>query len=178
MPSVIALSLSIGILAGIATWLFLEPWTGPILIWAAFVAWACFFHCGGNTEALKTTIVGNIFGVICGWVAAVVILAVPLTGALTLPIWAGIVVGVTVIILCLAAHIQFLSVIPASVYGYAATFAFLLQTPEKLSLDPLLSVTLDNVLIVVPISMVIGALFGLASGRLGAAMTKAEAPEQ
>ena len=64
-----------------------------------------------------------------------------------------------------------------SVYGYAATFAFLLQTPEKLSLDPLLSVTLDNVLIVVPISMVIGALYGLASGRLGAAMTKAEAPE-
>ncbi len=175
MPSLVALSVSIAVLATIATWLFLEPWTGPILIWAAFAAWACFFHTGGTNEALRNTLVGNIFGVICGWVAAVVILAVPLAAVLTLPVWAGIVVGVTVLILCLAAHIEWLSVIPASFYGYAATFAFVLQTPEKLTLAALLSGTLDNALIVVPISMIIGALFGIASGKLGAVMTKAEA---
>jgi hypothetical protein len=168
MSQLVALSIAIAVLAAIATWAFLA--VGSVLIWAAFLAWACFFHTGGDQNALKKTIVGNIFGVICGWVAAVVILGVPLANSLTLPVWAGIVVGFTVVVLCLAAHAGLLNVIPASVYGYAATFAFLLQTPEKLTLPKLTSASMENALIVVPVSMVIGALFALASGRLGAAL--------
>jgi hypothetical protein len=41
MSSLVALALSVGVLGGIAAWLFLT--VGAILIWAAFVAWACFF---------------------------------------------------------------------------------------------------------------------------------------
>ena len=101
-------------------------------------------------------------------------MAVPLAETLTLPLWAAIVVAITVGAYVLAAHVEVLSSIPGTTYGYACTFAFLLQTPDKLSLDMLTSVSLDNALIVVIISMVIGALFGYASGKLAGAMTKAE----
>ena len=152
MKALIALFVSVGILAGVATWFFLA--VGTILIWAAFVAWACFFHSGGDEAALKSTITCNVFGVICAWIAAIVILAVPLASALSLPLWAAIVVAVTVGAYILAAHIEALSSIPGTTYGYACTFAFLTQTPEKLSLDALLSVSFSNALIVVVISMI------------------------
>ncbi len=168
MSQLVALSVAIAVLAGVATWGFLV--VGGVLIWAAFLAWGCFFHTGGDQNALRKTIIGNIFGVVCGWIAAVVILAVPLAGALSLPLWAAIVVFITVLGLCLGAHLEPFNVIPAAVYGYAATFAFLLQTPEKLALPKLLSASMDNALIVVPVSMVIGALFGFASGKLGAVL--------
>ncbi len=174
MSSRIATELSVGVLAGIAAWIFLE--VGTILIWAAFVAWACFFHCGGDNDALKTTIAGNVFGVIAGWVAALVILYVPLAEALTLPLWAGIVVLVTVVIVCLASAIPLLASIPAAVYGYACAFAFLLQTPDKLTQAALVAPNLDNVLVNVIVSMVIGALFGWVSGQLAGVLTKSAAP--
>lgn len=163
-----ALSLSIGVLGGLAAWAFLS--LGGILIWAAFLGWACFFHTGGDNNALRNTIVGNVFGSVSAWIAAVVILAIPLADKLTLPLWAGIVVGVTVWAICYAANIKALSVIPANVYGYAATFAFLLQTPDKLSLSSLMSPSLDNAVITVSLSMAIGAVLGLASAKGAAAL--------
>lgn len=169
MSQLSALSLSIAVLGGIATWAFLA--LGGVFIWAAFVAWACFFHTGGDGNALRNTIVGNIFGTVCAWLAAVVILAVPLAEALSLPLWAGIVVGVSVWVVCMAANVKAFAVIPASFYGYASTFAFLLQTPEKLSLAKLTSASLDNALIVVSVSMAIGAVLGFVSGKLGARLT-------
>jgi hypothetical protein len=170
MTQLAALSLSIGILGGIATWAFLT--VGGILIWAAFVAWACFFHTGGDVNALRGTIIGNIFGSVVATVAAVVILAVPGANLLGLPLWAGVVVAVTAWLICIAANIKTFSVIPANVYGYACTFGFLLQTPDKLSIPALTSVSMNNALIVVALSMVIGAVLGFLSGKLGAAMTK------
>lgn len=167
MSQLVALSVSIGLLGGIATILYLKL---GLLIWAGFIAWACFFHTGGDGAALKTTIVCNAFGALCAWVAAIIILSFPLADTLTLPVWAGIVVGVTVLALCLAAQVKALALIPASVYGYAATFAYLLQTPDTMAKDRLMSAGLGNALIVVIISMAIGALFGLASGKLAGAM--------
>lgn len=169
MSQLVALSVSIGVLGGIATILFLNS---GLLIWAAFVAWACFFHSGGDTNGLRNTIVGNVFGAFCAWVAAVILLSVPLGDTLGLPLWAAIVVGVTVLGMCLAAHIKAFSVIPASVYGYASTFAFLLQTTGMLNKDKLMSASLQNGLVVVALSMVIGALFGFASGKVGALLAK------
>ena len=113
---------------------------------------------------------GNAFGAFCAWVAALIILHFPLADSLTLPVWAGIVVGLTVMAMCLAAHIKAFSVIPASVYGYAATFAYLLQTADTMTKDKLMSASMANALLAVIISMAIGALFGLASGKLGGAL--------
>ena len=167
MSQLVALSVSIGLLGGIATILYLNL---GLLIWAGFIAWACFFHSGGDGNALRNTIVGNAFGAFCAWLAALIILHFPLADSLTLPVWAGIVVGLTVMAMCLAAHIKAFSVIPASVYGYAATFAYLLQTADTMTKDKLMSAGMGNALVVVIISMAIGALFGLASGKLGGAL--------
>jgi hypothetical protein len=172
MSALVALSVSIGILGGIATILYLKL---GLLIWAGFLAWACFFHTGGTTAALKTTIICNIFGALCAWVAAVIIVSVPLATSLTLPVWAGIVVGLTVLILCLAANIPALSSIPASVYGYAAVFAYLLQTPDTMAKEKLLSASLANAFLIVAVSMILGALFGFVSGKMAGALT-AKAP--
>jgi len=170
MSSLVALALSVAVLGGVAAWLFLS--VGSILIWAAFVAWACFFHSGGDVPALKSTIISNIFGVVAAWVAALVILSVPMAATLTLPVWAGIVVAITIFIYILMSKIEVFASIPGSTYGYACTFGFLLQTPEKLSMEALTSVSMSNALIVVPISMVIGALFAFVSGKGAAALTK------
>jgi hypothetical protein len=170
MSSLVALALSVAVLGGVAAWLFLS--VGSILIWAAFVAWACFFHSGGDVPALKSTIISNIFGVVAAWVAALVILGVPMAATLTLPVWAGIVVAITIFIYILMSNIEIFASIPGSTYGYACTFGFLLQTPEKLSMEALTSVSMSNALIVVPISMVIGALFAFVSGKGAAALTK------
>jgi hypothetical protein len=172
MSSLVALSVSIGVLGAIATVLFLNV---NLLIWAGFLAWACYFHAGGNDAALKNTIVCNTFGSFCAWAAAVVILSVPLADSLTLPVWAGIVVGLTVLAMCLAAHIPALSAIPASVYGYAATFAYLLQTQGALTSENLMSASMANAFLLVTISMALGAVFGMASGKVAAALT-AKAP--
>jgi hypothetical protein len=173
MSSLVALALSVAVLGGVAAWLFLT--VGSILIWAAFVAWACFFHSGGDVPALKSTIISNIFGVVAAWVAALVILSVPMAATLTLPVWAGIVVAITIFIYILMSKIEVFASIPGSTYGYACTFGFLLQTPEKLSMEALTSVSMSNALIVVPISMVIGALFAFVSGKGAAALTKENA---
>ena len=174
MSSLVALSVSIGVLGGIATALFLQP-ASPLLIWAAFLGWACYFHAGGNDAALKNTIVCNTFGSFCAWAAALIILSVPLAASLTLPVWAGIVVGLTVMAMCLAAQIPALSAIPASVYGYAATFAYLLQTQGALTIENLTSVGRGNAFLLVVVSMALGAAFGMVSGKVGAALT-AKAP--
>lgn len=168
MSQLVALSVSIGVLGGIATFLYLKL---GLLIWAGFIAWACFFHSGGDNNALKNTIVCNAFGAVCAWVGALIILSFPVADSIGLPAWAAIVVGLTVLVLCLGAHIKAFSSIPASVYGYAAVFAYLLQTADSMTKDKLMSGSMGNALIVVVVSMVLGAIFGLISGKVGGALT-------
>jgi hypothetical protein len=168
MSSLVALSLSIGLLGGVATFLYLKL---GLAIWAGFLAWACFFHSGGDTKALQNTIVGNIFGAFCAWVAAMILATMP-QESLGLA-WPAIVVGVTVCAMCLAAHIKAFSVIPASVYGYAATFAFLLMKEGAMTSAQLTAMDFKgNALLLIAVSMTVGALFGLASGKLGGALTR------
>ena len=62
--------------------------------------------------------------------------------------------------------------IPASVLGYSSTFAYLLQTPERLTPDVLLGVSLDNPLLVISISIVVGTYFGQWSAQLSEKLTK------
>ena len=174
MSSLVALAVSIGVLGGVATILYLKV---GLLIWAGFIAWACFFHSGGNTAALTNTIFCNVFGAFCAWVAALVILSFPMADKLTLPVWAGIVVGITVMLMVLGAKIPAFSTIPASVYGYASVFACLLQTPESMTKEKLMSMGLANAFFLVVISLVVGSVFGLLSGKLAGVLTaKAPAP--
>ena len=171
MKSLTALSVSIAVLGGLATFLALGPLNGVFLIWAVFVAWGAFFAVGGSTEALKNTIVCGVFGVLMAWIAAMVIINVPGAATLGLPLWGALVVAASVLVLCLAANIPALATIPASVFGYAPTFAYLLQTPDALNNAAMLSAGLSNPLILLSISVVVGAGFGFLSGQLGNKLT-------
>lgn len=172
MNSLTALSFSIGILAGVATFLAVGPLSGFFFIWAATIAWAAYFALGGNKEALKNTIVCGIFGVFMAWLTAILIINIPSNAALGFPMMAAIAVTIAVIVLCLAANIPALATIPASVLGYSATFAYLLQTPDKLTPEVLTGISIDNPLAIISISIVIGTYFGEWSGLLAAKWTK------
>lgn len=58
------LSLSIGILAGI--WTYLSVLLG-LLTWPAFIGWAIFFFAGGNKEALTKAFPPLLVGLILGY---------------------------------------------------------------------------------------------------------------
>lgn len=171
MKSLVALSVSIGVLGGIAAALCLGPLAGKVLIWAVFIAWGCFFVIGGDGKALQKTIICTLLGAILAWLTLLIILAIPLAGALTLPIWAGIVIAVLVTIMCLLAHIEIFDSIPASVFGYASVAAYTLQTDGALAIPMLTSGSFNNPLIVIGVSLVIGAILGMISGKVGTALT-------
>ncbi len=173
MSSLIALCVSIGVLGGIATYLALGPLAGFIVIWGVFIGWATFFATGGDNAALKKTIACNVFGAFCAWIMAMLFLNTPLLG-LGAPIGAGIAVGVTVLGMCLAAHLPALDSIPSSVYGYAATASYLLQTDGALDTSALTGANFSNALILIAVSLVVGALFGLASGKLGGVLASGD----
>ena len=175
MPQLVALSVSIAVLGAIWAFLALGPLGGFVLVWAGFVAWGCYFHSGGDNDALAKTIAGNVYGVVIAWIALLIIVNVPVEGLGT--VWPAIVVGVTVFLLVIVASIDKLSAVPAQVYGYASTVAYSLhQAPDAESgmgpLDNLASASFQNPLVLLIVSMVIGALFGLASGKLAGALTK------
>lgn len=176
MPQLTALSLSIAILGAVWAYLALGPLAGFVLVWAGFVAWGCFFHSGGDDKALRTTTVGNAYGVVIAWIALLVIVNVPVEALGTA--WPALVVGVTVFLLVIVASVDLLSSVPANVYGYACTFAYSLHQPSADGVGPLQNLTspnFENPLVLLIVSMVIGALFAFASGRIAKVMTK-EAP--
>ena len=175
LRTMLASSFSNALLGGIATWAFLSA--GSSLVWAAVVGWGCFFHTGGDNRAVRITIVGNALGVLTAWIAGHLLISNP--ASIPAPLWAGLVIFAVVICMVFIGHLMAIYfgfttlVIPASFYGAASTFAFLIQTPNKLNSPALLSLSLDNALIVLPISMVIGAFLGLATAK----MTNALAPQ-
>lgn len=175
MPQLVALSVSIAVLGAIWAFLALGPLGGFVLVWAGFVAWGCFFHTGGDNDALAKTIAGNIYGVVIAWIALLIIVNVPVAALGN--VWPAIVVGVTVFLLVIVASMDKLSAVPAQVYGYASTVAYSLHHQASDAevggpLDNLASASFQNPLVLLIVSMVIGALFGLASGKLAGALTK------
>lgn len=168
MDLILALAISIGVLGGIATWAVLGPLAGMLQIWAIFIAWACFYHCGGKETGLKNTIACNVAGAVVAWIALVIVLKTGLADSLGVPLWAGIVVGATVIVLVLLAKIPALSVIPALVYGYAAVAAFGLLASNA----DVTAASFNNPLITVAVSMVVGAVLGYISEKVAGALAR------
>lgn len=160
MPLLIALSVSIGVLAIAATWLFLGPLAAfNMQIWQAFIAWASHFHNGGKSDGLKKTIICMTFGALVGMISVMLIGPLGALGGMAAPVAVGI--GAAVIVL--AAHLPILSTIPSSVYGFASVAGLILlgkdMSPEKAILPTVLSI-------------IVGAGFGWLSERLAGEMTK------
>ncbi len=171
MNSLTALSVSIGVLAGLATFLAVGPLAGVFFIWAATISWAAYFALGGDDDAAKNMAICGVFGVFMAWYAAVQLTNISADATLGFPAMAAIVVTISVIVSCLAANLKVLSCIPATVLGYSATFAYMLQTPDILSKDVLLALAWNNPLIVISFSLIVGIGLGIASAKLAGKWT-------
>lgn len=159
MPILIALAISIGILAVIATWLVLGPLAAlGVQIWQVFVAWASHYHSGGKVAGMRTTMICMSFGALVGVLSVMLAGQLGALGSLAAPLAVGL--GASVLVL--AAHIGLLATIPASVYGFACVAGLILMK----GLTPM------NALLPTILSIVIGAAFGFASEALGNAMKK------
>ena len=168
MEKLTALSVSIAALAGVLTFLAVGPASGLFLIWAATIAWAAFFLLGADKAALNNMIICGMFGSFMAMVGAYQITTIGADATLGFPLMAAFAVTTSVLVMCLAANLPKLACIPASVLGYSCVFAYLLQTPDKMTQDVLLGVGLDNPFVLVSISIAIGTYFGKLSAQLAA----------
>ncbi|MES2666771.1 MAG: DUF1097 domain-containing protein [Pseudomonadota bacterium] len=167
MPILTALAISIGVLGGVATFLFVGPAAGlGLQIWAAFIAWAAFYHSGGGTGSLTRNLPAHLFGGLIGLLA--LIGTTSFAGSLGLPLAAGLCVGIGAAVIVLAANLPALAQIPSSVYGFGCVAAYALLAGK---LESLTAVSLiDNPWINVSVSMIMGAVFGYASESIGKAI--------
>lgn len=160
MTILISLAMSIGLLAVVATWMFLGPLAAlGFQIWQAFIAWACFYNNGGKTEGLMKTIVCMTFGALVGMLSVMFAGQLGMLGALAAPVAVGI--GAAVIVL--AAHIPVLSTIPAGVYGFACVAGLILLGKDMSPMGAIVP-TIG--------SIVLGAAFGWLSETIGGKLAK------
>jgi hypothetical protein len=169
-----ALAISVGVLGAVATWLFLGPLGGALAIWAAFIAWGCFFHCGGKEHGLQSAILCNAAGAIIAGITLYVALRTGIADKLSVPIWAGICVGIGVAAMVLLANIPLFAAIPAQVYGFASVVAYTLMTADGAA--NLTAASMANPVVVIILSMIVGAAFGYASEKVAGMLAGAGSP--
>ncbi len=157
MNMITALALTIGGLAGVATYLCLGTPFG-LQVWALFVGWGSFFHSGGGVQGLTKSAINHSWGVI---VAALTLLVIGTISGSTLTTSA--LVAVSVVVLVMGAHTALLATIPAGVYGYASTAAFALLTGVAIGDANAMGQAAGVVLI----SLIIGNAFGFISEKAG-----------
>ena len=170
MSKLTALALSIAVLGGVWAFLALGPLGGaaPIaLVWVGFIAWGCYFHTGGDSAALQKTIAGMSFGAVIAGVALYLVSSGMLAALGTLA--APVIIAVTVFVLVIVAGINLLSVVPANVYGYAATAGLALTAGTAGNST---AMNLTNPVLLVIVSTIIGAIFGMLSGKLAGMLGK------
>ena len=167
MSKLAALSVSIALLGGVWAYLALGPLAGMVLVWAGFIAGGCYFHSGADAAALQKTIIGMIYGAVIAGVALYLVGANPI--GLPEVVGPAVYVGITVFFLVIVAGCSLLSVVPANVYGYAATAAYALQTTGVGSVT---AMDLTNPVLIIALSVILGAVFGFVSGKLADAISK------
>jgi hypothetical protein len=161
------LAVSIAVLGGVWAFLSLNPLAGAALVWVGFIAWGCYFHTGGDTAALQKTIAGMVYGAVIAGVALYLVSSGMLAGLGALA--APVIIAVTVFLLVIVAGNSMLSVVPANVYGYAATAGYALSTNTAGNVTMM---NLSNPVLLVIVSTVLGAIFGMASGKLAGVLGK------
>ncbi|KPL69468.1 hypothetical protein SZ64_15955 [Erythrobacter sp. SG61-1L] len=167
MPAVVALALSVGLLAVLDTWLYVGPLATSLvsgLVWISFIAWGCHFHSGGGIKGTTTAIACMTWGAIVG-MGAVMLASGPLGSALGAEVGTAVAVGLGAALICLSSKVPLLATIPASVYGFASIAGPIIlrgDAPEK-AIMPVVA------------SVIIGAVFGFVSEIVANALTKKEA---
>ena len=143
MKNYIGVGVSIGVLAGIWTALSTNITSMTLITWVGFAAWACYFAAGAGLGGLQKSVASNLSGVVYGWLVVEFIGHVAFKGNL------AIAVAVIALFMCLQAGVSVLSFIPGAFIGAASYFGTNFDFWGTV------------------IAIVVGALFGFASGWLG-----------
>ncbi len=161
MTMLLALAVSIGLLAVVATWLFFGPLAAlNFQIWQAFIAWASFYHCGGKVDGAQKTAICMSFGAVVGMLSVMLAGQLGVLGAFAAPVAVGI--GAAAIVL--AAHLPILSTIPSCVYGFASVAGLILLGKDMTPMNAIVP-TIGSILI--------GTAFGWLSETIGGKLAKA-----
>ncbi|MDZ4268358.1 MAG: DUF1097 domain-containing protein [Mycobacterium sp.] len=162
MDSRSALTLSIGVLGGVAVAFTATVITVPI--WVVFLAWASFFFVGGGPAGWVRSVLSNLVGVAiaCGSLYAAHLLG----GGLTLT---AIAVGVGSALMVQASWIGMLSTTPAVVVGFASTVSTVAGTGQLVT-----ATSISHPGLVAAVACVLGATFGIVSEYLANVMTRTE----
>ena len=158
MSKFVALTLVIGVLALIDTWLFLTPLANMhLFVWMSFIAWGVHFMAGGKMGGVKASALSMSFGAVVGMCAALAIAQMSGLGQLAAPL----AVGVGAALIVVASKVPLLAAIPAGFYGFACIFA-------------VMGPTLEPAAAIVPtvVSILIGSAFGYVSEMLTDALAK------
>ncbi|MDC6484828.1 DUF1097 domain-containing protein [Methylophilaceae bacterium] len=160
-----ALGVSLGICAAVYTYLALGVISviGAAAIWGGFIAWGSYFTVG--KDALSKNISANVFGAV---LAGVAVILYGIVNAYVGPeiSWA-IAVGITVWALTI---VPSLGNAPANVFGYAATFGFMLLSGLA-DTASVISLAVSNPIVTMSIAMIVGSIFGLISEKVAAKLS-------
>ena len=115
MDMLMALALSIGVLIAIWTYVAVGM-VAQLSVWAAIVAWGCFFAADGKAQGFQKTVFSNISGLIYVFIALHVL---PMMGGSTAAL--AILVGVIAFLMVLQSRVAMLSFIPGAFIGAAVT---------------------------------------------------------
>jgi hypothetical protein len=167
MPALFALATSVGLLAIVATWLFLffSPLTSlHAQVWIVFIAWGAHYHCGGKLSGMRDAIVCMSFGALIGMLSVMLAGWIPLADQVSVSIAVG--VGATVIVL--SSSFKYLAAIPASVYGCASIAGiWILGGPALLGSEHVSSALLPTI-----VSIIGGGIFGIVSEKFSGVLEK------
>ena len=158
------------VIAAASVWAFA---TFPgLLIWAAFIGWASYDQSGADRKALMTSSVCMVFGVFMAWLVAISVAGGWLH--LQASISSALAAGIASFFIVLASRFKLLSNVPATFCGFASSFAFLMLAPNAFSMTSMTQANLQNVVLVVPISLLIGGSLGVIHGFIAGKLTAAE----
>jgi hypothetical protein len=117
MNLLVALGISIGVLAG--TWVYIGLLPAIALpVWVGVISWACFYAVGGKKEGLLKTLCSNLSGLLWGFL--IVLIYSKLGGSLLV---LSVAVAVGCFIMCVQANIKVLSFIPGAFAATASYFS-------------------------------------------------------
>jgi hypothetical protein len=166
MSSLSAAALAAALVAAASVLAFSQ--VPALFVWAAFIGWASYDHSGGTTRAAIRSSAALVFGVIMAWLVALVVAARLLP--LNTPTATAIVAGSASYLIVMAARAASLSVVPATFYGFASTFAYLSLSTGAFTVETLTSFGWSNAIFSVPVSLLIGTGLGIVHGRLANAL--------
>lgn len=160
-------ALAAAVLAALTVWLFTR--VPGLWVWGAFIGWASYDQSGANRRALLTSSVCMVFGVVMAWLVALTVASGVL--ALQSALASAVAAGVASFFIVYVSRVSAFANVPATFYGFASSFAFLLMMPATFSMTAMTAATFSNVLVCVSISLLVGSLLGVVHQQLASLLT-------